>query len=162
MTARLLLGGALVFAGCYAGAESPPDLSQAPSRIPDYLVEAMGEQRTLTEVLPTVAARPRLVAEAVASTGQDMALYEYLPVPQPQHEELYVSLTFANDTLVSVGSRGRTGYDSWFGRLLASLFPDYSFEDPYGSERIADCVEALEASVYIQTDYHSESSGRSC
>lgn len=158
MTARLTLGIALALAGCYAGPEPPPDFAQAP----DFLVEAMKQERTIGEVLPTVSPRPRLVAEAVARSGQDMALYEYQPVPQPDPSEVYVSLTFANDTLVSVGSRGRTPSGSWFGRLLDSVFPDHSFEDPYGPERVADCVEALEESAYIHTASYSSSSGRSC
>ena len=122
----------------------------------------MKEQRTVADVLPTVTPRPRLVAEAVASTGQSMALYEYRPFPPSDRSEAFVSLRFANDTLVSVGSRARTTGDSWLARALAPLLADKSFTDPYGPERVADCVEALEESVYVRTHRRSQSSSRSC
>ena len=160
MSFRIWIGliSALGIAGCWASAEPPPESPETPS----HLVEALQHQPTAAEILPTIVPRPQLVARATASTGQSMALYEYHPVPQPESFEMYVSLTFANDTLVAVGSRNRTLSASWLGRWIESLFAGPAYKDPYGPERVQDCVEALRESAYIQTDSHSGSSSRSC
>ena len=149
---------ALVFvlAGCWPEPEGPR------YETPERLVEAMKQHRALSEVLPTVSPDPRLVATATASTGQNMALYEYHPTPQPEASDVFVSLRFANDTLVSVGHRQRHYPTTAFGEWLWALFPDDDFDDPYGPDRVRDCTAALEATVRIQEPGRASSSSRTC
>jgi hypothetical protein len=147
---------ALALSACWSEPEGPS--YEAPER----LVEAMKQRRAVSDVLPTISPAPKLVATATASTGQSMALYEYRPTPQPEASDVFVSLRFANDTLVSVGHRQRHHPTTAFGEWLRALFPDDDFDDPYGEDRVRDCIEALEATVRIQEPGHASSSSRTC
>ncbi len=112
----------------------------------------MIERHSKAEVFSRLETSPALVAQATASTGQRMELYEYQPLEQPEGQETFAVLTFADGKLEAFGFRSRN--TSWLNKLL----PNASFDDPYGPERVRDCVEALEASAFTETS----ESGRSC
>ena len=128
--------------------------------IPERLSAAMGQSPA--EVLPTVDPEPRLVAQATASTGQSVSVYEYRPVPQPEGADRYVVLRFVEGALSSVGYRQRahprTALEEWTLRF----FRDDAYDDPYGPGRVRRCVEAIEASVYVREPGRTVESSSSC
>ena len=146
MSHRYALALATLLAGCTDSDFDPFEHDVEPAWLEGALIERWPKTEVLERLDPT------LVARAQASTGQQMELYEYRLDDPPEGQEVYVTLTFADGELRGFGSRGRpTG---WWHRL----FPDPSYDDPYGPERVSDCVSALEESVLAE----GHGSSRTC